>query len=271
MITDPKSFAARLTRLDVKLPKAAADALDILEILDDTVNEDQAAIVARDAAAGRITAKTAREYLLDHAARLVAHERAKAARDQIAAPVHAQWRAAIRAGAPALLDALASRFDEQAPVVQQAGAAFPVDATPAQLVEAGPLAVELHGRLGAALDKLNAIRNVRVEIADYLGHAHEQNASWWITDAGDDIDRADRAYSAPGNAFHNLAAGGYTLRLNDHDEAADVREGARLAAEKADKANEDERIAKALEGWGPTQDFLLHLREENRKAAAAAA
>jgi hypothetical protein len=92
----------------------------------------------------------------------------------------------------------------------------------------------------------------------------EQEVTWWIAGAEDNaaLDAAHRAYSAPGNAFHNLAAAGFTLRMNTPAEAERVAAGARAASEAQAEAERQAQLREHRESWAPPLAYMAASTEQ---------
>ena len=121
------------------------------------------------------------------------------------------------------------------------------------LIAAGSKAVAANEGLAAALDTLNAIRTLRIDVAD-CAHESEQDVTWWINGARDmqHLAQAMWAYNGAGNAFHALAHAGFTLRMNTAAEAAKVAAGAQATTDAEEAAAREAELKEYRESWQGT-------------------
>ncbi|MCW2763615.1 MAG: hypothetical protein JWR85_3816 [Marmoricola sp.] len=257
MIHSIVNLTTDLERFGVKLPETVLDARATLTEARRVTAQQPLSDLDAEYAAGLITAENVAEKVTEAAGRLASREHNQQALNAIENGCTRTMYAGLRDAGEKILKTLTKPFEDAAAVVQTAGTYFGSDPTPEQIIAGGVPAVAAHEKLGAALNTLNQIRGLRVALADcgYGAPDHgEQDVTWWIAGAKDQhsVDTARRAYSAPGNTFHNLAALGYTLRLNTPAEADRVASGARAATEKAEEAAREAALAEHRESWAPS-------------------
>ncbi|CAN5322016.1 hypothetical protein BH11ACT1_BH11ACT1_18080 [soil metagenome] len=251
MFTTPSTFTRQLESVHVELPKAARVALDALTALRTALDTTP---TANDfEAPGKLTAASAADALHELARRLTVHEKSGAAHVELQRIAVTQFHKAIRSNADQLITALRKPFDEAATIVHTAGRHFPPGASHAAILAAGPEAASAWHQLGAAITQLDTIRSLRMQIGDVAGHG-EQTVEWYIESATDAkaLEAAQRAYTGVGNAFHALAAAGFTLRLNTEDEAHKVANLAVKVSTERAKADEDAALKDHRESWAPS-------------------
>ncbi|GAA1783538.1 MAG: hypothetical protein LCH77_09760 [Actinobacteria bacterium] len=236
----PRNVARSLRDAGLTLPKESQAALDALTALAAARDADPAAEAV--AAAGSITARNAAARLSELATALTVKDHAATAFTTLEQPLARRFFDGLRDAGDDLITAMRPRFDTAAAVVHTAGRYFPPGASKSAVLDAGDQAVTAYRDLDAALDTLARIRNARVILGDLSGQP-EQHVSWFIAKAADAaaLDNAARLFTAPGNAFHNLAHGGYTLRLNTRAEAAQVARGAHDATTAREVAEAEAR------------------------------
>ena len=249
MFSSPTTFARQLETVGVALPAEATAALTTLATLRETTDAQPAASLPDMAT---LTPKNAAQLLTEHAQRLNTLEKMATALPQFEGIAVNQFRTTIRDNADKLLIGLRTPFDEAASVVQVAGRHFPPGASDSHVLAAGPDAAAAWHQLGAALATLDTIRSIRVQIGDLAGHG-EQRPEWYIDGASDAtaLEAAHRAYYATGNAFHGLAAAGFTLRLNTEAEATQVAAHARQVSNDREAAEREQALAAHREEWAP--------------------
>lgn len=244
MYSTPIQFATHLERAGIPVPKAATTELATLLAITEARTADPLAALLNAAHEGKVTSKTAADHVAQLADAIGRSEHIEAAARQLEQPIVARWYAALRASEDELMSAIAERAAEPLAVVQEAGRHFGTDARSDDVLGAGVEAVKTWEALTGAVAKLDLLRNIRAQLGD-LWHHGEQDVTWWIAGADDGahLEHAHRAFTAPGNAFHNLAAEGFTLRVNGKAEAEQVASGARLVDAKREQAETERRAA----------------------------
>lgn len=237
----PDLIARAIADAGLELPTASADALAAIRALRAARDADPAERVTK-----ATTAANAADQLDTLAAAMTAKQSAAAACIALEQPLARAFYDGLRAKADDLVKAMRPRFDKAAAVVHLAGKHFPPGTPKAGVLDAGDEAVSAYRKLDDALNELGKLRSVRVTLADLCGHP-EQAVEWYVERIkdGNDMERAQRAFTRAGNAFHNLAAEGFRLRLNTLSEAATVAQGAALADQQRRQA-EQEATAKEL-------------------------
>lgn len=244
MFDSPIRFARLLTRAGIPIPKAATAELATLETLAEATQVDYVAAAKADAAAGKVTAKTAASHLHNLADALIRAERFEEAARHLEQPIVARWYTALRDSEDELFAALVTAAAGPLSVVQEAGRHFGTDATPDEVLSAGIDAVTVWEQLTQALGSLDLIRNLRVQLGD-VWRQGEPSVTWWIAgaDNGDHLAHAHLIYTRPGNTFHNLAEAGFDLQVNTAAQASAVARGARTEDTKRQRIEADAKAS----------------------------
>lgn len=267
MLTNYNTLTTELEHFGATLPKSVADARRILAEARKAAAVQPLDDLGEQYAAGSVTAANVSKMLHATAGALAARDNLHAALTQIENGCHRTMRDGIRDNGEKILKALRPAFDNAATIVQTAGRYFGSDPTAEQIMAGGVAAVAAHEQLADALHTLTRIRNLRVNLADcgYGAPDHaEQDTTWWIARAADSetLDAARRAYIAPGHAFHNLAAAGFTLRMNTPAEAERVAAGARAATEAREEAEREAHLKEHRESWAPSLGYMASAGRE---------
>lgn len=266
MISDYIKLTHDLETHGATLPKPVTAARATLAAAKETAAAQPLADLAGEYRTGKITAANV-------GARMTATGQALAATDhirQVLATVENGVAGTIRAGihdsAETMLLALRPGFDDAAAIVQTAGSHFASGATAEQILAGGVDAVVASQHLNDALNTLGQVRGLRVALADCGYGPDEQDVTWWIAGADDaeSLATARRAYTAPGNAFHNLAALGFTLRMNTPQEAEKVAAGARSATDAREAAAREEALRDHRESWAPSLEYAASLGKSGK-------
>jgi hypothetical protein len=247
------SLTTDLEHFGAKLPKDVLDARATLTEARLASAHQPLLDLEAEYDAGDINAGNVAEKLAEATSRLAARTHNQQALNAIENGCTRTMRAGLRDAGERILKALTKPFDEAAEVVQTAGRYFGSDPTPEQIIAGGVPALAAHEKLEGALHTLTQIRSLRVSLADCGYGPGEQDVTWWISEARDveALEHAERAYSAAGNAFHNLAAAGFTLRMNTPEEARRVATGARAATDAAEAAAREAQLKEHRESWAP--------------------
>lgn len=258
MIGNIISFTTDLEHFGATLPKAALDARATLTEARLTAAHQPLSDLEAEYAAGQITADNVAAKIIEAASQLAAREHKQQALNAVENGCNRTIRLALRDAGDRILKSLTKPFNEAAAIVQTAGSYFGSDPTPEQIVAGGVPALAAHEKLADALQTLTRIRSLRVALADCGYDGTEQDVTWWISEARDvaALEYATRVYTAPGHAFHNLAAAGFTLRLNTPADAERVASGARAATDAAEAAARDASLKEHRESWAPTLEAL---------------
>lgn len=241
----PQQLAAQFEQVGVTPSTPMQRVLDTFTALQAARDANHSATAHAAAADGKLTPANAAKLLTEHAQRLVVADKIRAAFDDFESPLSAAWYAAIREAHADLLNQLRECFAEPAGIVQSAGRFFGPDARSDDVLAGGPEAVTAWQQLAEATAALAAIRSVRVQIAD-IANEGEQSAAWWVASISDAaaLERAERAYMSPGNAFLSLANTGFELRLNSAAEANRlIAKAQRVTTERQAKAEEERAAA----------------------------
>lgn len=260
MITDYIKLTHDLETFGATMPKTVTNARATLAAAKEAAAHQPLSDLAAEYQSGKVTAANvgARMTAAGNALAVVDHIRQVLS--TIENGVTGTIRAAIRSDAEKILTALRPAFDQAATVVQTAGTHFGSSATADQILAGGVPAVLASQQLSEALNTLTQIRALRIALAD-CGYGSPDNdaqdVTWWIAEAEDStaLTTARRAYTAPGDAFHNLAALGFTLRMNTSQEAARVAAGAKAATDAREAAQREEALREHRESWAPSLQY----------------
>lgn len=252
MINYPR-LIADLRTYGVKTDKTVTEALAIIEASKAVRNISPVDDLRSAYANGDITSANVRDTIIQAASLAAGAERIALAANAVEDATNGTLRRWIGAREDQIVSTLRAPFGQAADYVHAAARYFPPNATDSQILAGGSKAVEAREGLGAALDKLNHIRSLRMSVAECAGGG-EQDASWYIDGATDldALDAAQRAYYGSGNAFHSLAHAGFTLRLNTKSDAAKVAQGAKATTDAAEAVEREKRVAatrEELAGW----------------------
>lgn len=242
-MTSLTTIASALAALDVELPAASREVVELEAAFADALRVDAAELDLR-AAIEEATAADAEEIVANAKRALADADAAPKVRSMIDFPLRARARAALAADGDAIVLALRPAWDAAASIVDASRAMFGENPDAAAIGRAGPAAGAAWGERMAAIDTLTTIRNVRVQLASAGYGPPRQAAEWYVADV-DELDAARRAFEAPGNGLHNLADAGLKLRLNTLAEVAALGRNRALRVDPAEEA-ERERLGEEL-------------------------
>lgn len=250
MNTKYDRLIADLKSVGVKTDATVEEAIALIGVVRAAKNTAPVADLVAAYASGEITTENAAQAIIDTATLAVASERITIAADAIEDAASGTLRRWLATREDQIVKAMRPAFDAAAAQVQVAGTHFPPGVSDAHLIALGSKAVIAREGLDEALDVVSKIRGLRVDVADCAGFAG-QDVTWYIEGARDldHLDAAHRAYTGTGNAFHALAAQGFTLRLNTRAEAAKVAAGARTVSETQEAERRAKRAAEIRDGW----------------------
>lgn len=261
MITDYIKLTHDLETYGATLPKPVTAARATLAAAKETAAAQPLADLAAEYQSGKVTAANVGARMTEAGQALAGVDHIRQVLTTIENGVTGTIRAGIRTDAEKILTGLRPAFDEAAAIVQTAGAHFGSTATAEQILAGGVDAVVANQHLTQALNTLTQLRGLRVALCDCGYGADEQDVTWWIAGADDALalDTARRAYTAPGDAFHNLAALGFTLRMNTPQEAERVATGAQNATDAREAAQREEALREHRESWAPSLAYAASL------------
>lgn len=261
-------MAAFLDQLGATIPAEIADVAETRRAIGDLMVTPPTLAFEQDLAAGNITSANAAERIMAAATAKTAHDNAiQIARNADPILDKLERRALVQHG-DRIIEAMRPAFDQAAAALATFVDVFGTHPDPKDVLAARADGSELwqaHTNAVALLDDVRRICSM-LAVANYFA---EPDCSWFIA-AADNSERLSQARAAASRGFDDLAAEGFTLRLNTADEARTVvansnqrerRDLAELeAAATAEHTAEVERIKRqALEmnhpaPWEPTPD-----------------
>ncbi|CUR54210.1 hypothetical protein NOCA2140033 [metagenome] len=230
-----------LADVGIPLPKAAQEAADVLQVLQDEAIRDVVTEVITNATATPLTVKNASKRVQELAIALTARERAAEAARAYERPVLDQFRDAIASNVDELIVEMRPIFDQCAAIFHNAGATL----EPGRQVNAsdGVEAVRTYLALDDAQQRFAAINSARLRITEMAGSA-DSDVTWYV-ESVPDMDALMSARSLWKRGPHYLTRAGYRLRLNTRAEAQAVADSAANGTAAALKAQQQARVAAA--------------------------